>query len=298
MHDNRARAAVVVTPQGDVLAIGGDDVNRALPARHLGGREPPRPAPSTLSSVEAWSRADGRWRLLAPLPQPRSSLQAVLLSDGRVVVGGGSQSFYQSGPDGLYQELGHPANDLFVYDPAQDRWQPRPDLNLGGPPRLVRLAGGGVMGLGAACGISDARLDGWQKTGCPASPHHGAAPIALPDGRVLLAGGKGKTDDAPLADAEVWDPKTGAWTPATPMNAGHANTAGLALADGRAMVAGEPARVVEVWNPRDGAWTTSPGLPASITGLFHASNGDVVVTVNSGKPWLWSWRPDSISPDH
>ena len=61
-----------------------------------------------------------------------------------------------------------------------------------------------------------------------------AGPLA---GQVLVAGGCG-TVWTPLASAELYNPRTGVWTPTSPMTAGRNYPAATLLATGQVLVAG------------------------------------------------------------
>ncbi len=98
----------------------------------------------------------------------------------------------------------------------------------------------------------------------------------LPDGRVLVIGGRDEHEQ-PIADAEIWDPKTRTWHAAGTL--GHArccHTATL-LADGRVLVVGGQVRdhclwpdeprpclrstdSVELWDPKTGRFSPGPPL--------------------------------------
>ena len=90
----------------------------------------------------------------------------------------------------------------------------------------------------------------------------------LPDGRVLVAGGRDgeafEPDDI-WNIAEVYDPVTGAWSMAAPMLTARFNHAAALLADGRVLVAGgrgadlEDLASTEIYDPAIDAW--SPAAP-------------------------------------
>ena len=76
----------------------------------------------------------------------------------------------------------------------------------------------------AAAQIYDPAGDVWRNAAPLKTARAEHAAVALPDGRVLVAGGLGS---GPLADAEVYDPERNAWTRISPMaqaRYGHAAT--------------------------------------------------------------------------
>jgi hypothetical protein len=109
----------------------------------------------------------------------------------------------------------------------------------------VLIAGGDVpSGPGAVGSAHAARYDPctltWALTGKMLTGRLGQAASLLPDGRVLVAGGKrdgiGPTDI--FSSAEIYDPATGAWTATLDMRVGRSAHTATALADGRVLIVG------------------------------------------------------------
>ena len=79
---------------------------------------------------------------------------------------------------------------------------------------------------------------------------------SLPGGLVLVIGGMLQ---APMAAVKVYDPQTGVWTEAAPMNTPRQYHAAAALPDGRVLVAGgryqSPLASAEVYDPERDRWT-------------------------------------------
>jgi hypothetical protein len=287
MNDYRTLYAAVVTKQGDVIVIGGEDLNRALPRRRLAGR--PTADPSTLSSVERWSPATGKWTRLAPLPEPRESVRAVLLGDDGILVGGGAQTMFESGSDGVQQGVSRVAGDTFIYDSSRNSWRRGPSLGRA-IADLVALPDGRMLGIGPPCGLLGGALDRWEPIACPAEGHAGGAAVVLADGRVLVAGGAGKAQDVPLDGAELWDPKDRAWKRVHPMTVGRRTAWAVALAGGGALVAGGETRGIEVWDAAQDRWRLNTELDGTLRGLVKTTDG-VIVDVSGGggsRLWLWS----------
>jgi hypothetical protein len=175
-----ARGAHTATrlADGRVLIVGGIDGRRAL------------------SSVELFDPATNRVTAAAALPAPKATHGAARLTDGRVLVAGG-----QTG-------VGH-GNGLtdtaYVYDPADNRWKDlvglsRPAYKLA----LAPLPGGGAIVVGGQLADDPAsrlattqiyeHLAGAFRPGPTMSePRYkiSDAVVALPDGRVVIAGGFG-----------------------------------------------------------------------------------------------------------
>jgi hypothetical protein len=149
-----------------------------------------------LSTVEIFDPATNRVAPAAALPAPKATHGAARLTDGRVLVAGG-----QTG-------VGH-GNGLtdtaYVYDPADNRWKDlvglsRPAYKLA----IAPLPGGGAIVVGGQLADDPAsrlattliydHLAGAFRAGPTMSePRYkiSDAVVALPDGRVVIAGGFG-----------------------------------------------------------------------------------------------------------
>ena len=108
---------------------------------------------------------------------------------------------------------------------------------------------------------------------------HDYTATLLRDGRVLIAGGESVTDDAaqPVASAELFDPKTGTFSPAASLPEPRTRATAALLPDGRVLVVGgvaeqlsqvSPASVI--YDPATGSWSRTGSLqrprvsPASV----------------------------------
>jgi Galactose oxidase, central domain len=105
---------------------------------------------------------------------------------------------------------------------------------------------------------------------------HTATP--LPDGRVLIVGGcvHDHCDGPAAADSEVFDPRTGRFTPGPPMRGGRAGHTATALADGRVLIVGgfpseasPPLATAEVYDPATGRF--EPTGPMSTRRAEHTA---------------------------
>jgi len=115
------------------------------------------------------------------------------------------------------------------------------------------------------------------------TPRNSHTLTLLLDGRVLAAGG---WDGAsPLASAELYDPATGAWQPASPMSVARVFPTASLLPDGRVLVAGGWNTLgvaltgTEVYDPGANAWRPGPALRAGRAGhtATRLSDGRVLV---------------------
>lgn len=176
----------------------------------------------------------GHWQPVADLTAVRGATVAVALPDGRVLaVGGGIGSIPLAGAE--------------LYDPGAGTWSRTADLHQArrGHAAVV-LADGRVLVAGGLAGdqvlssteIYQPSTGTWIDAGPLHEARFSATLTVLGDGRVLAAGGTG-ADGRALASAEVFDPRSSAWTAVTPgMTAARTGAAAAALKDGRVLIAG------------------------------------------------------------
>ena len=139
----------------------------------------------------------------------------------------------------------------------------------------------------------------WRHAAPLPEGRQGHSVTLLPDGRVLLAGGRG-LDVEPLRSALLYDPDTDRWRDAAPMLAPRDGHAAALLADGRVLVvAGDPSDPsAELYDPAQGRWSAVAPLPGgarrhSATTLI---DGRVLVVGDLDsvdRPYLYDPRADA-----
>src|SRR6266581_4045300 len=209
----RIGLAAAPLPDGRVLVAGGARFNQAC-------ADPPAG-----NSTEIFDPATGAWTLTGNLTQSRTSGLAVALADGRVLfAGGGGASPFPS------------LASVEIYDPATGAWtltgsmhDPRmwafDDMSAANfmtllPDGRVLAAGGLNRCNKSGCDIAflqsaevfDPATGVWTLTGSLAAGRWRHQMTLLPDGRVLVAGGR--QGGAILGSAEIYDPATGVFNPA------------------------------------------------------------------------------------
>ncbi len=181
------------------------------------------------------------WEYLSPLGTARANHTLTLLSDGRLLVAGGSQ-----GSDSYL-------NSTAIYDPFRGSWSAAASMNYARsghtanllPDGRVLVAGGkGLTGIGVANFLSNAEIydpttNTW--TLLPASmssPRQFHTATLLTDGRVLLAGGQ--TGMFSLSDSiELFDPQDGTFTAVMDsLPSGRKDHTATRLPDGTVLIAG------------------------------------------------------------
>jgi N-acetylneuraminic acid mutarotase len=120
----------------------------------------------------------------------------------------------------------------------------------------------------------------------------GATATLLHDGRVLVTGGTvpllpGGGAEQFSSRAEVYDPKSGAWTNVAPMNRGRSDHAATLLHNGAVLVTGgstlvsgpplfETLAAAELYDPKTGNWT-------NIASMNHARLGHTATLLHDGR---------------
>lgn len=238
-----------------------------------------RPAPAN-----AWMHASA-------LKAGRENHTALLLHDGTVLVVGG--------------EGEQPLAEAEIYDPASDTWSPAGSLAT---PRTGHtatvLADGRVLVVGgfptrhedcclalAAAEIFDPATRTWTHAGELNDRRAAHSATLLHDGRVLIAGGYGFSDD-PMASAELFDPTTITFQRTGRLVASRYGHSATLLQNGMVLVARgsndadliTTLRSAELYDPATGRWMLTGRLAKG--SVYHTATampeGTVIVTGGYG----------------
>lgn len=200
---------------------------------------------SVLSTAQVYEVGTGP-RTVGPLMAARMLHAAAELIDGRVLLAGGLPA---SGSD-VYatstSEIFNPVTGAFT--PSGSMASPRTGHTATRlPDGKVLIAGGrnstcwyGCLELiWASAELFDPATGTFTPTGRMAQARYGHTATPLPDGRILIAGGT--TPDLPDTDVsssvELYDPATGAFTPAGTMLRPRSHHTATLLTDGRVLLA-------------------------------------------------------------
>jgi WD40 repeat protein len=237
----RTGHTATLLPDGRVLVVGGTTMYKFL------------------ASAEIWDPATGTFSPTGSLQEERYLHTATLLPDGRVLVVGGRRH-----RDRLASaEIWDPASGTFSPTGSlQDAREEHTATLL--PDGRVLVAGGccdtflGISGLTsvrASAEIWDPSTGTFQRTGSLTESRIRHTATLLPDGRVLVIGGKDGWE--PLASAEAWDPATGTFSPTGSLQEERYGHTATLLPDGRVLVVGghrdldsrNTLNSAEIWDP-------------------------------------------------
>ncbi|MBI2689358.1 MAG: hypothetical protein HYX27_23885 [Acidobacteria bacterium] len=213
----RSGACAANLPDGSMMIIGGEDEN------------------GPLSTVETLSLSGGA--KLASMKFARSHFACVAMSDGRVLVAGGTVA-----PNGAL-------NSAEIFDPSAGTWSDagpmaiaRVDataslITVNQRQRILIAGGENSSGATKTLEIFDPESNSFSmasETMTSARRHHAAA--SLGDGRVILAGGS--NGDAALDTIDVFDPASGTVSAMAKLSAARQDLTATLLLDGRVLLAG------------------------------------------------------------
>ncbi|TDB80204.1 Kelch-like protein 17 [Actinomadura sp. KC216] len=276
--------AMTLLPSGKVLVTGG-----------RGG-----PGAPALATAELYDPAQGTWTATKhPMAAGRWGHSAVLLSNGQVLVAGGSTTR----PGGAVMAV----RSAELFDPADETWTAAKDMTDArtGHTAVVLQAGkkvlvcGGSVPVGtgddpalAFCELYDTDAKTWTPTGSLRRPRSAHTATALSDTTVLVTGGRapgapgdGGFDPFARATAEVYTLTPGSWQDTAPMPAGRALHRAVPLGSGKVLVVGGTDDVRNEAGFRSaleysaGAWTAVPGLAEGRWGFAAAASGAKVIVV-------------------
>ncbi|MBZ5604578.1 MAG: hypothetical protein LAO79_19935, partial [Acidobacteriia bacterium] len=192
---NRNRHSATLLPDGRVLVAGGIHV--------LGGEQDPTP---TFGTAEIFDPKTGNFTLAAPLVTERLNHYAILLSNGKVLLGGG----YGPGP-----------SSAELFDPLTNRFSPTGDMNEPRQEGMTAslLSNGQVLvaagTISQPTSTSTAELYNpatgkFTLTGNLSTSRQSHAASVLNDGRVLITGGTRVCPpcNPAIASAELYTPVT------------------------------------------------------------------------------------------
>ena len=271
MLSPRSGFALVKLRDGTVLAAGGVDDQ------------------GTIRTSELYDPARNTWVATGDLQEDRYYPAGLLLGDGTVLLTGGAAVPGAGAANTA-------SNSSELYNPATRRWTRL--ASTFGESRFVHAAaplpGGGVLVAGGADANYSSRQSAsifsggvWQATTPMATKRLGLTLNALPDGRVLAAGGSAGTNS--LNTTELFEPGTRTWQPAPPMTGIHDRHNAVTLVNGQVLVVGGFLTLTagftataELFDPAANAWTSAGTMQSARAHMASVLLGDGRVLVTGG----------------
>lgn len=244
-----------------------------------------------IASSELYDPATGAWSTTGNLIQRRDLQEATLLQNGKVLVAGGR-------PGG-----GSPAllASAELYDPTTGNWTATGSMSTTRsghsmtllPNGKVLVAGGipdqtGISPFLASAELFDPASGTWSATGSLGNARANHTATLLLDGKVLVAGGRGKVGFSTtfLPNAELYDPASGIWTSTGNLLTARENHTATLLPDGRVIAAGgvnnNHLASAELYNPTNGTWSATGRLVTARVGHTATLMGNSQLLVAGG----------------
>ncbi len=225
----------------------------------------------TTATCEIYDPATNSWTATGPLHEARENHDAILLTDGQVLVAGGRVT------DALSLKTSE------IYNPATGTWlEAGPMLTVRKSPKLALLPDGQVLVAGGNgheqnaprlkyCELFNPDTGKWTDTGDLIVGRRSYEMASLDDGRVLLDGGNSDSVAGGFQrkDTETYNPATGTWTKVGDLITGRDQHEQVRLDDGRVLLAGGfvgPAsaetvtRICNLFDPTTNVWTQTRAL--------------------------------------
>lgn len=247
-----------VLPDGRVFIAGGHDPNTGKKQDAVG-----------VVTCDIFDPVARTWTRTAPLGQKRWYPTNVGLSNGKVLVFGGTAS------------PGVQSATVDEYDPATNTMSRLPSTankSVGLYPRMHLLANGRLLMSGPArtSQYFDRATNRWT-TG-PAMIYgkrsHGAVALLAGSQKILTAGGGSPTRTAEILDTSLASPR---WVSTGPLTYARMLSNTVVLPDGQVLIVGggaafkytSPVKIPELYNPSTQTWT--PMAPQQGGRMYHAT---------------------------
>ncbi len=208
-------------------------------------------------SAELYDPATGKFTLIAKMTARRGRPSATLLADGDVLIAGGEERDNEAVASA---EVFHVKTLSFQPTGSMHHARVSHTATLLDDGRVL-IAGGYAGSVMPSAEFYDPKSGTFQETGSLGTARCKHTAGLLPDGRVLIAGGSDSRGwSGNLNSAEIYDPRTGKFTAASPLNDSRFKLPDEAvqLASGKLLIAGG-SKEVEVFDPATGKFLEAAG---------------------------------------
>jgi large repetitive protein len=247
----------VLVTGGDVYAVaGGDDVYSEL-----------------------FDPTSGLWSRAADISKKRIGHTSTRLLDGRVLIAGGNDASAE------------------IFNPNTNTWVSTANMNHARsshtatllPNGKVLLVGGNtldpttfediIVAVNAAAELFDPATGTWSFTGPVAQVRGDHQATLLPDGKVLVSGGRSKGANN-VTNTEVYDPATNTWASVGNIFGGRYDNTATLLPNGKVLINGgagnQQIATAALFDPSTGNWTET-------TRMYHPISGHTTTLLPSGR---------------
>jgi N-acetylneuraminic acid mutarotase len=243
LEKEREFFTLITLQDGRILAAGGTNIQL-----------------DATKTAEVRDPATGEWTSVGKMDTGRERGVGVLLDDGRVLATGGKNKNLRD------------QDSTEIFDPTTNEWTDAASMSQARSIHTATVLSDGrvlVVGGGkpdgpffATAEVYDPATDSWSSTGSMRLPRILHTATLLSDGRVLVVGGKGEPepgiDSTIRQTSEVWDPKTGEWSPAGSLAEGRAEHTATLQDDGTVLVIGSlNGNTSEIYDPATDTWYDS-----------------------------------------
>ena len=208
-------------------------------------------------SAELYDPSTGKFTVISRMTARRGRPSATLLENGDVLIAGGEVNDNESLASA---EIFHAKTLTFQPTGWMHHARIAHTATLLKDGRVL-VAGGYAGSVLASAEVYDPKTGSFSETGALSTARCKHTAGFLPDGRVLIAGGSDNRGwNGNLRSAEIYDPKSGKFAPASPLNDSRFKLPDEAvpLASGKLLVAGG-SKITEIFDPATGRFVAVAG---------------------------------------
>jgi len=266
----------------------------------------------TSRAVEVYDPQTDRWEEKAPLPEGRHHAAEAVV-DGKLYLIGGYKGFLNW--ETLRTRKHQPTNQVWEYDPGQNRWQARAPMPTARGALAVGVIDGKIYAVGGGNAVGggswghgvntleryDPITDTWQALPPMPTPRHHLTAAVL-DGRLYAIGGRQAGLGSSIGVNEIYDPNTKRWITKAPMPSKRSGIAAAVLGRQIYIFGGESKQeaefiafnATESYNHHTDQWTVHISMPTARHGL-GAAVFDGRIYVIAGGPQSASARGSNVN---